>query len=73
MDALTTHYRERCEAEPDPVAKGKMIDDLRAGLREQLLHSGHLTKEIADMHSKLGQMKETVHSLNDLIRTEKDS
>lgn len=73
VESLTSHYRERCEMEPDPLARAKMIDDLRSGLREQHSHNGHLAKDVAEMNSKIAGMKDIVNQLHDLYKSEKDS
>jgi predicted nuclease with TOPRIM domain len=72
MNALTTHYRDRCEQEPDPAARAKMVDDLKIGLREQNSHHTHLAKEVTEMLSKLNNMKDTVHQFTDQINNDRE-
>ena len=72
MNALSSHYRDRCEQEPDPAARAKMVDDLRTGLRDQNSHHTHLAKEVTDILSKLNSMKDTVHHFTDQINNDRE-
>ena len=35
IEALTAHYNARVEGDPDPEARGRLIDSIKASLREQ--------------------------------------